>query len=199
MLFGTAPGVSVLLAPDGAVAGVDVRGAPWGTRELDLLDPSALVDRVHAVVLADGPASARGVVGWLAEHHRGFRVGDRPHEVVPIVPAAAVGADPVDRGRAACVAAGPAVPEAVVLVGDTAAALVVVDAALDKAACRRVAVSAHDGLVRAGVHLPAAVFAVATGVPTGVPLDDLCTWAADVVARHAGGGPFGGPQPPLAP
>ncbi|GAA1344565.1 hypothetical protein GCM10009660_34510 [Catellatospora bangladeshensis] len=188
LLVGRAPGVVVVLAPAGAVAGVDTRGAPLGTRELDLLDPSALVQRVHAVVLEDALAAADGVVRWLAERHHGFRVGPLPHEVVPIVPAAAVGpaaggatedvADAEARGYAACAAAVAGPPPAVVRVGGLAAALVVVDAALDKAACRRVAMSAHDGLVRAGVRVPATAFALATGVGTGAALDDLCTAAA---------------------
>ena len=43
-------GCSVVLAPQGAVGGVDVRGAAPGTRETDLLDPSNLVDKVHATI-----------------------------------------------------------------------------------------------------------------------------------------------------
>ena len=47
-------GCTVIIArgPDGlgAVGGVDVRGAAPGTRETDLLHPSNLVDRVHAVL-----------------------------------------------------------------------------------------------------------------------------------------------------
>ena len=39
-------GVTVVLCPDGAVAGVDVRGGAPGTRETDLLRPEAVVDRV---------------------------------------------------------------------------------------------------------------------------------------------------------
>ncbi|RKT52892.1 P1 family peptidase [Saccharothrix australiensis] len=185
MLAGRAPGVAVVLAPSGAVAGVDVRGAPFGTRELDLLDPSALVRHVHAVVLADGLASANGVVRWLSERNHGFPVGPRPHEVVPIVPAAAVGDDPVDRGYAACEDAGAEVPGAIVVVGRVAAALVVVDADLTKAECRRVAMTAHDGLARAGVRVPATVFALATGNPTGAVLDDLCVTATEAVQRAA--------------
>lgn len=37
-------GCTVILAREGAVAGVDVRGAAPGTRETDLLHPSNLVD-----------------------------------------------------------------------------------------------------------------------------------------------------------
>jgi len=83
-------GCTVVLAPDdGAVAGVDVRGAAPGTRETDLLRPTALVERINAVCLAGGSAfglaAADGVVRRLAERGIGFATGVRP---VPIVPAA---------------------------------------------------------------------------------------------------------------
>lgn len=192
MLVGRAAGVVVVLTPAGAVAGVDVRGAPVGTRELDLLDPSALVQRVHAVVLASGGlAAVDGVVRWLAARGHGFPVGSRPHEVVPIVPAAAalglVAGGDGDDGGAACEAAVDEPVEALALVGETAVGLVVVEAELAKAQCRRVAMSAQDGFARAGVEVPATVFALATGVPTGVALDDLCTRAADALERAAHG------------
>jgi L-aminopeptidase/D-esterase-like protein len=91
---GWATGTTVVLTPDGAVGGVDCRGGAPGTRETDLLDPSNLVERVHAVCLTGGSAyglaAADGVMRWLAERGRGFRVGAQPHEVVPIVPAAVV-------------------------------------------------------------------------------------------------------------
>ena len=47
-----ATGCTVVLCPQGAVAGVDVRGGSPGTRETDLLRPENVVDRVHAVLLA---------------------------------------------------------------------------------------------------------------------------------------------------
>ena len=63
-----------------------------GTRETDALDPLNLVERVDAVCLTGGSAyglaAADGVMRWLAERNRGFRVGPEPHHVVPIVPAA---------------------------------------------------------------------------------------------------------------
>ena len=69
-------GCTAILARDGAVAGVDVRGAAPGTRETDLLHPSNLVDQVHAIVLAGGSAwgldAATGVVRWLEERGVGF-------------------------------------------------------------------------------------------------------------------------------
>jgi len=82
-------GCSVVLARDGAVGGVDVRGAAPGTRETDLLAPANLVDRVHAVLLAGGSAwgldAAGGVMRWLEQHGIGLAVGPAR---IPIVPAA---------------------------------------------------------------------------------------------------------------
>lgn len=83
-------GCTVILAPDdGAVAGVDVRGAAPGTRETDLLRPTALVERINAICLAGGSAfglgAADGVMRRLAERRIGFATAVRP---VPIVPAA---------------------------------------------------------------------------------------------------------------
>ncbi|MQA17236.1 MAG: hypothetical protein GEV09_24855 [Pseudonocardiaceae bacterium] len=89
---GWVTGTTVVLTPDGAVGGVDCRGGAPGTRETDLLDPSNLVERVHAVCLTGGSAyglaAADGVMRWLEERGHGFRVGSGAHEVVPIVPAA---------------------------------------------------------------------------------------------------------------
>ena len=82
-------GCSVVLAPAGAVAGVDVRGAAPGTRETDLLAPGNLVEQVHAVLLSGGSAwgldAAGGVMRWLDEHGIGLNVGPAR---VPIVPGA---------------------------------------------------------------------------------------------------------------
>ncbi len=82
-------GCTVILAEEGAVAGVDVRGAAPGTRETDLLDPINLVQQVHAIVLAGGSAygldSAGGVMKYLEERRIGFKTEDA---IVPIVPAA---------------------------------------------------------------------------------------------------------------
>ena len=87
-----ATGTSVVLTPGGAVAAVDVRGGGPGTRETDVLAPSHLVQRAHAVVLtggiAYGLAAADGVMRWLGERGYGFPISTRAEEVVPIVPAA---------------------------------------------------------------------------------------------------------------
>jgi len=85
-----ASGVTVVVCEQGAVAGVDVRGAAPGTRETDLLNPVNLVEKVQAVVLSGGSvyglAASDGVVRWLADRQLGFPV-DANH-VAPIVPAA---------------------------------------------------------------------------------------------------------------
>lgn len=80
-------GCTVVLARDGAVAGVDVRGAAPGTRETDLLAPANLVDRVHAVLLAGGSAwgldAATGVMRWLEEQDVGLDVRAAKLPIVP--------------------------------------------------------------------------------------------------------------------
>ncbi|KGN39969.1 P1 family peptidase, partial [Knoellia aerolata] len=86
-------GVTVVVPPPGTVGGVEVRGGAPGTRETDLLDPTCLVDRVDAVVLAGGSAfglaCADGALQGAYAAGLGWCVGE-PHEVVPVVPAAAV-------------------------------------------------------------------------------------------------------------
>jgi len=89
-------GCTVVLAEDGAVCGVDVRGAAPGTRETELLAPVNTVEKVHAVLLAGGSAfgldAAGGVMRWLDERGVGVPFGpiraDGRQATVPIVPAA---------------------------------------------------------------------------------------------------------------
>ncbi len=94
---------------------MDVRGGAPGTRELALLDPVCMVEKVHAILLGGGSAfglaAADGVMRWLEEQDHGYNVGIAK---VPIVPAAilfdlALGRADVRpdaaAGYAACVAA----------------------------------------------------------------------------------------------
>ena len=110
-----ATGCSVVLCENGATAGVDVRGAAPGTRDLDLLRPENTVHQVNSILLTGGSAfglaAADGVMRWLAERGHGFPVGQVR---VPIVPAAvlfdlwlhdASTAPDAAAGRAACEAA----------------------------------------------------------------------------------------------
>jgi L-aminopeptidase/D-esterase-like protein len=82
-------GVTVILPEAPATAAVDVRGGAPGTREIDSLDPTCLVDGVDAVCLSGGSAfgldSATGVMAWLKAQGRGFAVGPAR---IPIVPGA---------------------------------------------------------------------------------------------------------------
>jgi L-aminopeptidase/D-esterase-like protein len=82
-------GCTVIIADDGAVGGVDVRGAAPGTRETELLGPGNLVDKVNALLLSGGSAhglnAAAGVMKYLEERRVGYAFGGA---YVPIVPGA---------------------------------------------------------------------------------------------------------------
>jgi len=75
----------------GALTGVDVRGAAPATRETDVLRPGNLVGRANAILLTGGSAfglaAATGVMQFLEERGLGFTTQAGP---VPIVPAAAL-------------------------------------------------------------------------------------------------------------
>lgn len=82
-------GCTVIMATNGAVGAVDVRGGAPGTAETDLLNPDNTVDRVNAIVLSGGSAfgldARSGVMKYLDEKKIGYATGGGP---VPIVPAA---------------------------------------------------------------------------------------------------------------
>ncbi len=193
---GWATGTTVVLTPGGAVGGVDIGGGAPGTRETDLLAPSAMVERVHAVCLTGGSAyglaAADGVMCWLAEHAIGLPVGEEAHEVVPIVPAAVLfdlkhnawGHRPdASFGYAACAAAtdGP-VAEGTVGAGTGATAGPV------KGGIGTASVVLEGGFtLGALVALNARGHAVdpATGVPFGVGFglgDEFAVWAPPAAA-----------------
>lgn len=111
-------GCTVLLPLAGAMrAGVAVGGSAPGTRETDLLAPTATVQEIHALLFTGGSAfgldAAGGVMVYLRERGIGFDAGVAR---VPIVPAAvifdlAIGSAETHpdaaAGYAACVAASP--------------------------------------------------------------------------------------------
>jgi L-aminopeptidase/D-esterase-like protein len=72
-------GCTVVLAPDGAMAGVDVRGGAPGTIGTDGLRPGRLVELAHAILLTGGSAfgldAAGGVMLYLEEHGVGHPIG----------------------------------------------------------------------------------------------------------------------------
>ncbi|MDR2716234.1 MAG: P1 family peptidase [Coriobacteriaceae bacterium] len=71
-------GCTVVVAPQGACCGVDVRGGGPATRETDLLRPENMIEDVHAVVLAGGSAfgleASCGVMEALAGRDIGFHL-----------------------------------------------------------------------------------------------------------------------------
>ncbi|MBM6688570.1 P1 family peptidase [Collinsella tanakaei] len=81
-----ATGCTVIVAPHGAAAGVDVRGGAPASRETDLLRPENTVEQVHAVCLSGGSAfgleAASGVARELESRGIGLDVGPTR---VPIV------------------------------------------------------------------------------------------------------------------
>ncbi len=82
-------GCTAILFRNGAVAGVDVRGAAPGTRDTDLLNPVNTVQQIHGIMLSGGSAygleTAAGAMRYLEEQGIGFHLGS---QIVPIVPAA---------------------------------------------------------------------------------------------------------------
>ena len=105
-------GCTVILAPEGAVGGVDVRGAAPSTLGTDALRPGTLVDRVHAILLSGGSAfgleAIGGVMRFLEEHEIGYELVSVR---VPIVAGAVIFDLPIgdprarpdrDAGYAAC-------------------------------------------------------------------------------------------------
>ncbi len=84
-------GVTVVLAPKGAVAGCDCRGGGPGTRETDLLRPEKMMDKVNAIVLTGGSAygleSTCGVMNYCRENGIGYHTAGK---IVPIVSGAVI-------------------------------------------------------------------------------------------------------------
>lgn len=124
-------GCTVILCEEGAVCGIDVRGSASGTRQVDALGLSHIVEQVHAVLLSGGSSfgldAATGVMRYLEEKGVGFDVGLTK---IPIVPTAVIFdiffGDPMARptpemGYEACLNAGEVVAEGSVGVGTGAA------------------------------------------------------------------------------
>jgi L-aminopeptidase/D-esterase-like protein len=84
-------GCTVVLAPAGVTASVDIRGGAPGTLETALLSPYVSVCELHAVLLTGGSAmglgAAAGVSKFLSEKGHGYRT---PYARVPLVSAAVI-------------------------------------------------------------------------------------------------------------
>lgn len=72
-------GCTAILCPEGATAGVDVRGGSPASRETELLKPVNTVQQIHAVMLSGGSAFGLevgdGAMQFLAEKGIGFDTG----------------------------------------------------------------------------------------------------------------------------
>jgi L-aminopeptidase/D-esterase-like protein len=89
----TRTGVTVIVPDAPVVMACDVRGGGPGTRETDALEPTTLVERVHALVLSGGSVfglqAADAVALALARSGRGLAMGEGADTLfVPVVPAA---------------------------------------------------------------------------------------------------------------
>ena len=85
-------GCTVVLIEHGAIAGVDIGGSAPGMRETELLNPTNMVMRIHAVLLTGGSTfglnAAGGVQRFLQDRDIGFTASTGV--VVPIVPTAVI-------------------------------------------------------------------------------------------------------------
>jgi L-aminopeptidase/D-esterase-like protein len=124
-------GCTVILCEKGATCGIDIRGSASGTRQVDALSISHIVEHVHAILLSGGSSfgldAATGVMRYLEEKGIGFDVGPAK---IPIVPTAVIFdiffGDPKVRptpemGYEACVNASETVEEGSIGVGTGAA------------------------------------------------------------------------------
>jgi L-aminopeptidase/D-esterase-like protein len=82
-------GSTVILPDEQAVAAVDVRGGAPGTRDVDSLDPTCVVEGVQAITLSGGSVfgfdAAAGTASWLAQNGKGVAFGGA---TIPVVPSA---------------------------------------------------------------------------------------------------------------
>jgi L-aminopeptidase/D-esterase-like protein len=119
--FESCTGCTVILLDQGAVCGIDVRGSAPGTRQVDALGPTHVVEEIHGIVLSGGSSfgldAAGGVMRYLEERGIGFDVGIAR---VPIVPTAVIfdlgfgdcrTRPTADMGYEACLKAGRRVEE----------------------------------------------------------------------------------------
>jgi L-aminopeptidase/D-esterase-like protein len=148
-------GCTVILAPPGTTAAVDVRGGAPGTRETGVFAPGNLVSEIHGLLFAGGSAfglaAAAGVMSYLRGRGVGFAVGPAR---VPIVAAAvlfdlAVGDPEAFPGEAMGLAACEAARE-----GDVETGRVGAGCGATVGKLFGVARAAHGGIGCAALELP---------------------------------------------
>ncbi len=88
---GGCTGCTVVLFPNGAVGGMEVRGGAPGTRACDSLMPNSSGGRLHGVLFTGGSTfglgATDGVLQFLVDRGWGSRID---HLVIPIVPTAVI-------------------------------------------------------------------------------------------------------------
>lgn len=162
-------GVTVVLARNGAVCGVDVRGSAPGTRETDFMNQAKAVQQANAVLLAGGSAfglaAADGVMAFCERQEMGVRTEEA---YVPIVPAAVIydlgyGRSDIrpnaGMGYAACVNAGTRIQQGSIGAGIGAT----VGKALGMKHCQKGGVGTASIIVRGGATVGALVCVNAFG------------------------------------
>ncbi|MBW1709942.1 MAG: P1 family peptidase [Deltaproteobacteria bacterium] len=84
-------GCTAILCPEGAAAGMELRGMAPGSRETNLFDPLTRTEEIHGILLTGGSAfglaAASGAARWLAENGYGLVTTCGR---VPLVPAAVI-------------------------------------------------------------------------------------------------------------
>lgn len=84
-------GITVFLPTKRATCSWWLCGSAPASRDVNLLDPAATVDKIDALVFTGGSAygldASAGVMRWLQERNRGHKTS---HTVVPIVPTAGI-------------------------------------------------------------------------------------------------------------
>ena len=71
-------GCTAVLASEGAVASVDIRGGAPGTLETALLSPYASVTELHAILLTGGSAPGLGAAAGVTPSCRRTAMATRP-------------------------------------------------------------------------------------------------------------------------
>jgi len=141
------------------VASGEVRGGAPATREFSLLEPTRMVESVHAVCMSGGSAFGLAAGDGVARSLRRQEIGfETDHGKVPIV----VGMSLYDLGVGnamrwpgapegeAALDAAAARPEVASPLGqNTTIGVIATNADLSKTQCRSLAEAGHDGLARA--------------------------------------------------
>ena len=87
-------GVTVVVPPRGTVAQAVIRGSAPASHQVAALHPGATSPTPQAIVLTGGSSygliAAHGVARRFAEVGLGYAAGPGPHDVIPLVPAAAI-------------------------------------------------------------------------------------------------------------